>query len=178
MSSNASNNLPHRVATTSVARDGMRELKHPLNPEQIRHTISLGDMCGLTKEGVHFCRADPHTTTSVAHYHQNDDEWYYILETGEEGATLLIQVEGEDTLKEETIHKGDFLGFPAGKRSAHSLRAGSQELVYLVGGTRQPMDVCVYPGDGQRLVADRSRGDGSTNIWYVQEEDVKTFSLP
>ncbi|KAF7790632.1 hypothetical protein EIP86_001588 [Pleurotus ostreatoroseus] len=151
----------------------MRALHHPLNSEWIRHTISLGDQCGLTKEGIHFNRADPNTITCASHYHCADDEWYYILDAGEDGATLMTLTEGEDKVKEEKVYKGDFLGFPGGKRVAHTLKSGSQELVYLVGGTRQPIDICVYPQDGKRLVTDKT----SPDFWFVEEKDVKPMTL-
>ena len=150
---------PHRVSTSSLTPQDFRVLAHPLNSEFIRHTVSLGDKCGLTKEGVHLSHVKPGITSTTMHWHLADDEWIYILEAGKEGATLIVQAEGDTEPKEEKIFKGDFLGFPAGKRTAHALRAGREELVYLVGGTRAPVDVCTYPAIRKKLVVDRQTGD-------------------
>ena len=110
------------------------------------------------------------------HWHVHDEEWFYILETGEGGATLIIQEEGETKPKEEKIGKGDFLAFPAGKQNAHAFRAGAQELVYLCGGTREAMDICVYPTEHKRFVCDRSQSRGvpfpKVTGFYLKEEDI------
>ena len=86
-------------------------------------------------------------------------------------ATLIVQEGPEGALKEDKVFKGDFMGFPAGKRIAHALRAGKDELTYLVGGTRQATDVCTYPAMDKRLVVDRAANDA----WLVEEQHVTQF---
>ena len=149
--------LPHRVSSSELPAESFRTIVHPLNSECIRQSSSLGDACGLTKLGVHICRVAPHTQSSVPHWHSNEDEWVYILEAGESGATVLI-TEGDAAPREEKAQKGDFFGFPAGKRIAHALRAGDHELVYLSSGSREVMDVCTYPSVDKTLVIDRTKG--------------------
>ncbi|KAJ3554117.1 hypothetical protein NM688_g3275 [Phlebia brevispora] len=171
--------LPHRVATASLSRDDIAELRHPLNPECRRSVFALGDACGLTKQGIHFCRVDPHVATTVYHWHNNDEEWCYILEAGEGGAILLTHEEGTETPKEVKVYKGDFLAFPSGKRNAHALRAGDHELVYLVGGTREALDVCTYPLEGKKLVADWTSSDTQgkkLEMWYVDEGQIQKLT--
>lgn len=158
--------LPYRISTSELPEDSFREIPHPVDPKCIRHSFSLGDACGLTKLGVHFCCVEPHTQSSVLHWHSNEDEWIYILDAGESGATLIILTDGETEPREEKAQNGDFFAFPAGKRIAHALRAGDQELVYLCSGTRQEMDICTYPSAGKSLVIDRTKGGSN---WFVHE---------
>lgn len=43
---------------------------------------------------------------------------------------------------------GDFIGFPGGPGEglyAHGFKAGPEGCTYLVGGTREAMDICTYP---------------------------------
>ncbi|EKM57273.1 uncharacterized protein PHACADRAFT_254958 [Phanerochaete carnosa HHB-10118-sp] len=158
--------LPYRISTSELPAESFRTIPHPLNPECIRQSFSLGDACGLTKLGVHVCRVAPHTQSSVLHWHSNEDEWIYILEAGGSGATVIIQAGDDAALKEEKAQKGDFFAFPAGKRISHALRAGDQELVYLCSGSRLEMDVCTYPSVGKSLVIDRTKGGSN---WFVNE---------
>lgn len=158
--------LPHKVSSSEVPAESFRTVLHPLNSDYVRHSFSLGDACGLTKLGVHICRVAPHTVSSVAHWHANEDEWVYILEAGESGAFVITQAEGDAAPREEKAQKGDFFGFPAGKRVAHALRAGDHELVYLSSGSREVMDKCTYPSVGKTLIIDRTKGGSN---FYVNE---------
>lgn len=115
--------------------------KHPLDASLVRHTRSLGDAVGLTEIGVHFVRLKKGGTSSVHHYHHQDEEWVYILSG--RGVAEIGDAKHE-------IAAGDFMGFAAGS-AAHSLHNPNQEdLVYLVGGNRWPFDVCDYPRIGKR----------------------------
>ncbi|MDB5863866.1 MAG: hypothetical protein JWO70_1672, partial [Betaproteobacteria bacterium] len=95
----------------------------------------------------HLVRLKEGATSSVHHFHHQDEEWVYIL-SGRGTAEI-----GDD---EHEVGAGDFMGFVAGS-AAHCLRnAGAEDLVYLVGGNRLPFDVCDYPRIGKR----RYRIDG------------------
>jgi uncharacterized cupin superfamily protein len=76
---------------------------------------------------------------------------------------------GRLTTREEEVKAGDFLGFPAGTKTAHAFRAGDGPLVYLCGGTRAKADVCSYPELGRKLVVDRTNG---LKTWMVNEADI------
>ncbi|KZT18947.1 hypothetical protein NEOLEDRAFT_1048986, partial [Neolentinus lepideus HHB14362 ss-1] len=115
---------------------------HPLSPKVHREQVRLGDLTGLTKTGVHIVRLPPHNESSVLHWHNNDDEWIYILSAGE-GAVMRIK-EGDKDGKEEPLKDGDFFGFPAGTKNAHLMKSNDEEVVYLVGGSREKLDVCYY----------------------------------
>jgi uncharacterized cupin superfamily protein len=114
---------------------------HPLDSSIVRHTRSLGDAAGLATIGVHLVRLEQGDTSSVHHYHHQDEEWVYIL-SGRGVAEI-----GDE---KHEVAAGDFMGFVAGSQP-HSLHnPNSDDLVYLVGGNRWPFDVCDYPRVGKR----------------------------
>lgn len=120
---------------------------HPLDASLVRHTRSLGDAAGLSSIGIHLVRLERGDTSSVLHFHHQDEEWVYIL-SGRGIAEI-----GEDKLE---VGPGDFMGFVAGSRPHNLHNPNAEELVYLVGGTRPPFDICDYPRIGKR----RYRIDG------------------
>ena len=114
---------------------------HALDPSVVRHTRSLGDATGLSTIGVHLVRLEPGNTSSVQHFHHQDEEWVYVL-SGRGTAAI-----GDEKID---VGPGDFMGFPAGS-AAHNLHNPYREdLIYLVGGNRWPFDVCDYPRMGKR----------------------------
>lgn len=135
---------------------------HQFNPNAVRHTRSLGDMAGLSDCGVHLVRVEPGHDTTEYHYHLQDEEFLMILSgTGE--AEI-----GDETL---VIGPGDFMAF-ARNSPPHIMRnpAGNKtDLVYLMGGTRSPVDVCTYP----RLQRRMYRIDGAKE--YVELADLKNL---
>jgi uncharacterized cupin superfamily protein len=100
-----------------------------MDTSRVRMTASLGDQLGLTKLGIHKSALAPHAVSSVEHFHDIDDEWFYVLRGS---GTLLCAGEGEDT----AVAAGDFVGFPAAARRPHAFRAGEEGMEYLCGGSR------------------------------------------
>lgn len=152
------------VHTATLTHSDLPLLIHPVNNTRSRFQLPIGDTVGLTKTGVHYCRLPPNTTSTSSHWHLHEDEWAYIVEAGKDSA-LLLQEQG--TTNSIPLTAGDFLGFPAGKRVGHSFTTGASELVYLFGGSREPLDVSHYVESGQRRVKDRSGRD-----WIVNEGDI------
>ncbi|KAI0824933.1 hypothetical protein BC628DRAFT_382700 [Trametes gibbosa] len=174
------------VRTPELGLDALRYQEHPMNRAANHYTVSLGDSTGLTKLGVHFYRLAPGATSTTLHYHTVDDEWYYIIDAGSDDAVLIIweapeenpgadmaEVKGPGVAREERIWTGDFLGFKGGEKGAHAhaLRAGSKEVIYLVGGNRSPLDHCVYPLLGKTLVVDWSEKTRQKS-WVVDTKDL------
>ena len=114
---------------------------HPLDPKLVRHTRSLGDAVGLSTIGVHLVRLKHGDTSSVLHFHHQDEEWVYIL-SGRGVAEI-----GDEKLE---VAAGDFMGFVAGSLPHNLHNPNTEDLVYLVGGNRLPFDVCDYPRIGKR----------------------------
>lgn len=136
---------------------GMEERRHvhQYNDNAVRLTRTIGDLAGLMDMGLHLVRIEPGNETTEFHYHDQDEEFVYLLE-GEAEARL-----GEETV---IMKAGDMMLFPKGG-PAHAMRnAGTSDVVYLMGGTRPAMDVCTYPDlqrrqyriDGQKEWADLS----------------------
>ena len=114
---------------------------HPLNPAFVRHTRSLGDAAGLSTIGVHLVRLTRGDTSSVFHFHHQDEEWVYIL-----SGSGVAEIGDE----KHEVGPGDFMGFVAGSPPHNLYNPNAEELVYLVGGNRLPFDVCDYPKVGKR----------------------------
>ncbi|KAJ7158648.1 hypothetical protein C8R46DRAFT_1109784 [Mycena filopes] len=113
--------------TSSVLRAAaiqslLKPRAHPLNASHVRLTASLGDQLGITKLGIHKTTLEPHMQSTVEHFHDVDDEWFYILR-GQ--GTLLCAGEGEDTI----VGEGDFVGFAAAERRPHAFKAGAEGMV-------------------------------------------------
>lgn len=98
------------------------------------------------------------------HHHYTNSEWLYILKG--DGVLLLsaaptqphavggiapVAGDPDAHIEELDVGPGDFVGFKGRPSTledpawAHSMRAGSAGMEYLVGGTRKEMDLCVYP---------------------------------
>jgi hypothetical protein len=54
-----------------------------LDASRVRTTASLGDQTGLTKLGIHKTTLTPNMVSTVEHFHDNEDEWFYILQVVE-----------------------------------------------------------------------------------------------
>lgn len=129
---------------TKADIDAIPETKHihPFNEQAIRHTVSLGDIVGLTKFGLHLVRIEPGDATTEHHYHEESDEFIYVL-SGE----LTLRYSDESY----QLKAGDFVGFPA-HGAAHSMFNNSAaDAVYLMGGSRPPIDICNYPDISRRM---------------------------
>jgi len=115
---------------------------HQFNEHAIRHTVSLSDIVGLTKFGLHLVRVEPGDETTQHHYHEESDEFVYVL-SGE----LSLRY-GDDSYQ---LNAGDFVGFPA-HGDAHSMINNSDtDAVYLMGGSRPPIDICNYPDINRKM---------------------------
>ncbi|WP_435949954.1 cupin domain-containing protein [Psychrobacter sp. DM8] len=115
---------------------------HQFNENAIRHTVSLSDIVGLNTFGLHLVRVEPGDETTQHHYHEESDEFIYVLE-GE----LSLRY-GDESYP---LSAGDFVGFPA-HGAAHSMRNDSDnDAVYLMGGSRPPIDITNYPDIKRRM---------------------------
>lgn len=113
-------------------------------PAQFRDVVEgrsrrrLGHAAGVTQFGVNICKLKPGAQSSQRHWHQNEDEFVYVLE----GEVVLIEDRGEVVLK-----KGEAAGWKAGVPDGHTIvnRSGRDALLLEV-GTRHPAgDKVTYP---------------------------------
>ena len=102
-----------------------------------RHKRALGDVVGLTQFGVNITRIEPGQASALRHWHEQEDEFIYVLE----GELVLAENDGEIVLK-----AGDAAGFKAGSGVAHRLinRSG-RDAVYFEVGTRAKSERVHYP---------------------------------
>lgn len=96
----------------------------------------LGDAVGLSQFGVNLVTLAPGVWSSQRHWHQNEDEFVYVLE----GTPTLVTDAGETILS-----PGMAAGFPAGRRDGHHLiNKTDTPVVYLEVGTRAPSEYAEY----------------------------------
>jgi len=134
-------NKPVLLGAGTIRRMKEEKFVHFLNPGAIRYTRSLGDACGLSTIGVHLVRLKQGDVSTEYHFHHQDEEWVYIL-----SGRGIAEIGG----KKHKIAMGDFMGFAAGSKPHAMRNSFKQDLVYLVGGNRWPLDVCDYPRIGKR----------------------------
>lgn len=137
---------------------------HQFNPNGIRHTRSIGDLLGLTDLGIHLVRLEPGNESTRFHFHHVDEEFLYIV-SGRGIADI-----GDD---QHEVGAGDFMAF-----SKHSLPHSmhnpfDEDLVYLMGGTRNAIDICDYPGINRRMfrVNGRKHYVDLENLHEVQKKE-------
>ena len=115
---------------------------HQFNDNAIRHTVSLSDIVGLNAFGLHLVRVEPSDETTQHHYHEESDEFIYVL-SGE----LSLRY-GDKTYP---LSAGDFVGFPAHGAAHSMINDSDMDAVYLMGGSRPPIDICNYPDINRKM---------------------------
>jgi uncharacterized cupin superfamily protein len=102
-----------------------------------RHKQAIGDVIGLTQFGVNITRISPGSASALRHWHEQEDEFIYMLE----GELVLAENGGEVVLK-----AGDAAGFKAGSGNAHRLiNRSNRDAVYFEVGTRAKSEKVHYP---------------------------------
>src|SRR5882724_4903124 len=93
-----------------------------------RRKTALGNAVGLSQFGVNLTRLEPGAATALLHWHEQEDEFVYILE----GECVLIEENGEVALK-----AGDCAGFKANVPNGHCIvNRSDSDVVLLEVGTR------------------------------------------
>ena len=120
------------------AIESMKELRraHRLNPRAIRSGKSLGDAVGMKDMGIHLVRISPGDQTTEYHTHYFEEEFLYILS----GRGIA-----EIGKRKVTVGPGDFMGFVTESLPHTMSKPYTEDLVYLMSGTRKPFDVSEYP---------------------------------
>jgi uncharacterized cupin superfamily protein len=106
----------------------------------------LGNAIGLSQFGVNLTRLKPGSWSSQRHWHQNEDEFIYILE----GEAVLCEDGGETVLK-----PGDAAGWKANAGNGHCLmNRTDRDVVLIEVGTRLMRETVVYSDIDMRLERD------------------------
>jgi uncharacterized cupin superfamily protein len=154
---------PHIIHQAAGAVAGSAVVKHFLNPEARRRTMSLGDAAGLRGIGIHLNILAPGDASTEQHAHTRGEEFIYIV-SGR--GTVLLDSE------RHAVQAGDFIGFPAQGPAHGMLNSGSEDLVYLVGGDRPAFDVVDYPRLGKRLYLYQGKDGRQSDL--VDRDDLKS----
>ena len=118
---------------------------------------ALGNALGLNQFGVNLVTLAPGAWSSQRHWHENEDEFVYILE----GTATLITDDGESTLE-----AGTAAGFPAGQPDGHHLvNRSDAPVVYLEVGTRAREETAHYSDIGMK-----ARRDGTGAFAFTRKD--------
>jgi len=123
-----------------------------------RHKTPLGNAVGLSQFGVNLTKLEPGAATALRHWHEQEDEFVYILE----GECVLIENGGEVSLK-----AGDCAGFKANVDNGHCIvNRTDREVLLLEVGTRAPSERAHYPDDDLKF----ERDDGVVRVLHKSGE--------
>ncbi len=145
------------LTAAAIANMAERENVHQFNDNAVRMTRSLSDALGLTQIGIHLVRVEPGRDSTEFHTHHVDEEFVYVL--AGRGIAQIGSTRHE-------IGPGDFMGFKQHSMPHAMSNPFSEDLVYLMGGSRSAIDVCDYPNINRRMY----RVDG--NREYVDRANL------
>ena len=136
-----------------LSRDAVNALperrhQHQFNANAVRLTRTLGEPLSLEAIGVHLVRLAPGRDSTQYHYHDADEEFLYVL-----AGRGIAHIGGERF----EVGPGDFMGFPAPSPAHLLTNPFEAELVYLMGGERNPSDVVHYPRLGRSMIKAHGR---------------------
>lgn len=153
-----SENRPTKIEAMAVeARAGSLYPAPFDEPVAGRVKRALGNALGLNQFGVNLVTLAPGAWSSQRHWHENEDEFVYILE----GTTTLVTNDGESTLE-----TGMAAGLPAGLPDGHHLvNSSGAPVVYLEVGTRAPEETAHYSDSDMR-----ARRDGSGGFAFTRKD--------
>jgi uncharacterized cupin superfamily protein len=132
-----------------VAADGLKKVgsRYPApyhEPCVDRVRVALGDQFDLSQFGVNLARLDPGVWSSQRHWHENEDEFIYILD----GEVTLADDTGEHVLT-----AGMCAGFKANNGNGHCLKnLSAKPVFYLEIGSRLPNEVAHYSDIDMKVV--------------------------
>lgn len=151
---------PKNIIKEKDQRAAAFRFAHPLGGGNSEITMTmLGRTAGLKRIGVNMGRVPPGKEAFVYHRHHNEEEWVYIL-AGE----AVSDIEGAI----EDVGPGDFIAYPAGV--GHNLKnKGDSDLVYLMGGEANHVEVADFPRHGKRLLRAGER------IEFIDETAAEPF---
>jgi uncharacterized cupin superfamily protein len=108
----------------------------------------LGKAAGLTQFGVNLCTLKPGAASSQRHWHENEDEFVYVLS----GEVVLCEDGGETVLK-----PGDAAAWKSGVQNGHCLiNRSNRDAVVIEVGTRAAAERAHYSDIDMQVVRDGS----------------------
>ena len=123
---------------------------HPWNPDSTISGVMLGRALGLKRTGVSLARIPRGKESFVYHSHRFEEEWIYIL-----SGSGTAEIDGAQF----KVGPGDFMAFPTPSVAHHLRNAGTDALVYLMGGENRDVEIADFPKLGRRMVRDGEKVD-------------------
>ncbi|GAB4464697.1 MAG: cupin domain-containing protein [Elainellaceae cyanobacterium] len=119
--------------------------QHPLNPNSEVYLRNLSDRVGMQRVIARLGRIPPGKESFIYHAHHHEEEFLYIL-SGRGMAEI-----GEHEVE---VGAGDFMGFSTPSVAHHLRNPFEVDLVYLMVGERQAVEIGDFPRHGKRVVRD------------------------
>ena len=123
---------------------------HPWNPNSSITGTMLARVLGLRRVGVSLARIPPSKESLVYHSHHFEEEWIYVL-----AGRGIAEIDGA----EFEVGAGDFMAFPTPSVAHHLRNAGSDDLIYLMGGENRDFEIADFPRLGRRMIREGDRVD-------------------
>ncbi len=129
------------LTAAAIEKMAFERRRHFVNKKALRLNKSLGDAVGMSEMGVHLVRIKQGDDTTEFHTHYCDEEFVYVL-SGRGIAEI-----GKRKIR---VGPGDFMGFTVKSLPHGMTNPYKEDLVYLLGGTRNPIDIVEYPRSRKR----------------------------
>jgi uncharacterized cupin superfamily protein len=138
-----------RIDIDAIPLDSRTNYPAPFNKAVERRARKrLGAAAGLTQFGVNLCTLKPGASSSQRHWHENEDEFVYVLS----GEVVLVEDGGETVLG-----PGDAAGWKAGVQNGHCLiNRSDSDAVFIEVGTRAESERAHYSDIDMQVVRDAS----------------------
>jgi len=138
-----------RIDIDTIPLDSATNYPPPFNKAvEGRTRKRLGRAAGLTQFGVNICTLRPGAASSQRHWHENEDEFVYVLS----GEVVLAEDGGETILR-----PGDAAGWKAGVENGHCLiNRSNSDAVFIEVGTRAESERAHYSDIDMQIVRDAS----------------------
>jgi uncharacterized cupin superfamily protein len=129
--------------TKTEIEEHLRPFTQRLNPNSYFLRAPLSRLAGMKRAHVAIARLPAGKDSFAYHAHMIEEEWLYVL-----SGRAIALIDGQDV----EVGPGDFMGFPTPSVPHLLKNPFEQELVYLMGGEDQPLDVLDYPTLGKRYL--------------------------
>ena len=157
---NTTNKPRALILARSINVDEEQAFAHPLNPNSEVRGISLSELAGMTRVGIHIVSIAPGKEAFIYHKHTTEEEFVYIL-----SGRGIAEIDEE----EFEVGPGDFMGFSTPSVAHHLRNPFEEKLVYLMGGERKDVEIADFPRVGKRIVRIGSTAD------IVDDEHIQPF---
>jgi uncharacterized cupin superfamily protein len=136
-----------KIEINAIPLDSSTNYPAPFNKAvEGRVRKRLGRAAGLTQFGVNLCTLKPGAASSQRHWHENEDEFVYVLE----GEVVLVEDSGETVLK-----AGEAAAWKAGVADGHCLiNRSNRDAVVLEVGTRAASERAHYSDIDMQVMRD------------------------